>query len=116
MGRDVEALQAQEEQILEMAKAKGVQSDYFFTTTFHRYQKQIQILSGLEDAIDEHGTMISKINVKGGENLVINPAIVEYNKTVAVANGTVTALLKIINNRTDESGSKDALSDFLADG
>lgn len=116
MGRHVADMQAQAEQILEMARAKGAQSNYFFTTTFHRYQKLIQILSGLESAIDKHGTMISKINVKGGENLVTNPAIVEYNKITAVANGTVATLLNIIKSLPDESEDKDALSDFLKDG
>lgn len=113
MGKHIADMQAQEEQILDMARAKGAQSNYFFTTTFHRYQKQIQILSGLESAIDEHGTLISKVNVKGGENLVTNPAIVEYNKITAVANGTVATLLNIIKNLPDDHETKDELSEFL---
>ena len=116
MAKDIAELQEQAERILEMAKAKGAQSNYFFTTSFHRYQMQIQILSGLEDAIDEYGTMISKVNVKGGENIVTNPAIAEYNKTAAVANATASILLKILNNIPDQTEEKDALSEFLKDG
>ena len=71
MAKDIAELQEQAERILEMAKAKGAQSNYFFTTSFHRYQMQIQILSGLEAAIEEYGTMISKINVKGGEMHIV---------------------------------------------
>lgn len=52
----------------------------------------MQILSELEKAIKEHGSTVVKEYVKGRENLCVNPAITEYNKTATAANGTVSTL------------------------
>ena len=74
-------LKKQAEKILELAKDRGVQGNFFFETTFKRYMAQMQILDTLEPAIFEHGPTVKKEYVKGRENLVINPAITEYNKS-----------------------------------
>lgn len=100
--------------ILEKAKAAGMSDNYFFTTTFQRYQTQLRILSDLEGAIEEYGATVTKEYVKGRQNLVANPAISEYNKTSTAANGTVSTLLNILKSIPAESdGSK--LSEFLND-
>lgn len=89
-------LTEQAEKILEIAEAAGVQSNFFFKTTFRRYQVQLNNLTALEKAINEYGTTIKKVYVKGRENLYVNPAIGEYNKTAEAANRTVSTLIKII--------------------
>lgn len=116
MARKAMDLKSQAEQIIRQAEAKGVQTNYFFVTTFQRYQMQVQILSDLEKAIEEYGTTVTKEYVKGRQNLVVNPAIIEYNKTSTAANGTATTLINIIKALPDESQADDALSAFLADG
>lgn len=107
-------LQEQANKILEQAEKRGVSSNFFFATTFKRYQVQMKILSDLEGAIAEYGTTVTKEYVKGRQNLVANPAITEYNKTATAANGTVSTLINIIKALTEES-SGGKLSSFLND-
>lgn len=107
------SLQEQANRILEQAQEKGVQSNFFFVTTFKRYQVQMATLAQLEEAIKEHGPTVEKEYVKGRQNLVVNPAITEYNKTSTAANGTVSTLINIIKTLSNEPDSMDALSEFL---
>ena len=108
-------LQQQAKEILKQAEERGVSSNYFFATTFKRYQTQLDILANLESAIKEHGMIVSKEYVKGRQNLVANPAITEYNKTATAANGTVSTLINIIKTLSNEPDAIDALSEFLKD-
>lgn len=107
------SLQEQANKILEQAEERGVSSNFFFVTTFKRYQVQMKILSDLEGAIKEYGATVTKEYVKGRENLVANPAITEYNKTSTAANGTVSTLINIIKTLSNEPDAADALSEFL---
>lgn len=112
MAKDKLTLQEQANEILARAQDKGVQSNFFFVTTFKRYQVQMKILSDLESAIKEYGATVTKEYVKGRQNLVANPAITEYNKTATAANGTVATLLNIIRNLNDDEAD-DELIMFL---
>ena len=109
-------LQEQANELLEQAQKRGVSSNFFFVTTFKRYQVQMRILSDLEKAIAEYGATVTKEYVKGRQNLTANPAITEYNKTATAANGTVSTLINIIKTLSDEPDGMDALSEFLNDG
>jgi hypothetical protein len=113
MSKEKLTLQEQANRILEQAQEKGVQSNFFFVTTFKRYQVQMKILSDLEKAINEYGATVTKEYVKGRQNLVANPAITEYNKTATAANGTVSTLINIIKTLSNEPDGIDALSEFL---
>lgn len=106
-------LQEQANKLLEQAQERGVSSNFFFVTTFKRYQVQMSILSDLEKAIKEYGATVTKEYVKGRQNLVANPAITEYNKTATAANGTVSTLINIIKTLSNEPDAVDALSEFL---
>ena len=116
MAKEKLSLQEQANRILEQAQEKGVQSNFFFVTTFKRYQVQMATLAQLEEAIKEHGPTVEKEYVKGRQNLVVNPAITEYNKTSTAANGTVSTLINIIKTLSNEPDAVDALSEFLKDG
>ena len=116
MAKSKLTLQEQANQILEQAQERGVSSNFFFVTTFKRYQVQMRILSDLEKAIVEYGATVTKEYVKGRQNLVANPAITEYNKTATAANGTVSTLINIIKTLSNEPDAVDALSEFLRDG
>ena len=113
MAKGKMSLQEQAKKILEQAESRGLSSNYFFSTTFKRYQMQMEILDRLEEAIKEHGATVTKEYVKGRENLVANPAISEYNKTATAANGTVTTLIKILDALSTEPDTVDGLSEFL---
>lgn len=112
-------LQEQGEQILKEAEKKGAKDNYFFITTFKRYQVQLQILEQLEQTIGESGPMITKEYVKGRENLYTNPAINEYNKTAQAANNTVQTLLKILASSEEKATAQkegESVLEFVAKG
>ena len=97
----------QAEEIIKLAERAGVQTNYFFITTFDRYQTQIAILDDLKKRIAESDTLVTKEYVKGRENVYTNPAITEYNKTTDSANKTVTTLIKIIKGFKGENGAEE---------
>ena len=107
-------LQQQADILLEKAQERGVSSNFFFVTTFKRYQVQMRILSDLEKAIAEYGATVTKEYVKGRQNLVANPAISEYNKTSTAANGTVKTLIEIVKSLTEEEKIGGRLHDLVA--
>lgn len=91
-------LEQQAKEILKIAEESGVQSNFFFLTTFKRYQVQLNILTDLEKTIKEDGPIATKEYVKGRENIYTHPAVSEYNRTTDSANRTVQTLMKIIKD------------------
>lgn len=91
-------LYEQAQEIIKIAEESGVQSNFFFLTTFKRYQVQLNMLDELEKAINEDGTTVTKEYVKGRKNVYSNPALRDYNTTTDSANRTVATLMKIIKN------------------
>lgn len=107
------SLDEQAQEIMKIAEDTGVQTNFFFVTTFKRYQVQLSNLSDLEKAIKETGTLVTKEYVKGRANIYVNPAVTEYNKTTDSANRTVTTLMKIIKGFAKEDEERDADYDPL---
>lgn len=107
-------LQEQANEILAKAEERGVSSNFFFVTTFKRYQVQMKILSDLEREINDLGPVVTKEYVKGRQNVVANPAISEYNKTATAANGTVATLINIIKSFDGEEKTGGKLQDLIA--
>lgn len=107
-------LNQQAQEILKIAEKHGVEQNFFFITTFKRYQVQINILNDLEKTINDQGTLVTKEYVKGRGNVYTHPAITEYNKTSTAANQTVQTLVKIIITlRREEDKGADELMQFL---
>lgn len=113
-------LNAQAQEILRIAAQHGVEQNFFFITTFKRYQTQIKILNDLEQTIKAEGSLVTKEYVKGRKNVYTHPAIGEYNKTSTAANQTVQTLMKIVTTMRDDEdpgtggdGTGDELMDFL---
>lgn len=107
-------LNQQAKEILDIAEKHGVEQNFFFITTFKRYQVQINILNDLEKTINSDGTLVTKEYVKGRKNLYTHPAITEYNKTSTAANQTVQTLVKIITTlRQSDDKEEDELIKFL---
>ena len=99
----------QAEEILQKAEAFGVDKNFFFITTFKRYQVQLNILTELEKTIKEEGALVTKEYVKNRKNLYTNPAISDYNRTTDSANKTVSTLMRILRNfGVDDAGEQDA--------
>lgn len=105
-------------EILKIAEKDGVESNFFFITTFKRYQVQIEILNDLEKNIKDSGTLVTKEYVKGRKNVYSHPAISDYNRTTDSANKTVATLMKIITTLRDRQSDDedDPLLDMISGG
>lgn len=107
-------LEEQADEIVNIAQEKGLQANYFFVTTFDRYQTQLKILNGLKEAINDEGMLVSKEYVKGRKNVYSNPAISDYNRTTDSANKTVSTLMRIIKSFGEDDGDgNDPLLDAI---
>ena len=108
MGRKL-TLNEQAQEIIRRAEESGVQSNYFFVTTFERYRVQLEVLDALERTIRAEGPLVTKEYVKGRGNLYANPALSEYNRTTDSANKTVATLLRILKefDATEKSDAED---------
>jgi predicted secreted Zn-dependent protease len=100
-------------EILRIAEASGAETNFFFVTTFKRYQVQIKMLNDLEKVLSEEGTLVTKEYVKGRKNLYSNPALREYNNTTNSANKTVETLMKILKGFDGGSDEEDELLKIL---
>lgn len=100
-------LNEQAHKIKQIAEESGVQSNFFFLTTFERYQVQLNILNELEKVMKDEGMLVSKEYVRGRKNLYSNPAVAEYNKTTDSANKTVSTLLRIIKDFNVEESTEE---------
>lgn len=92
------SLNQQAQEIMRIAEESGVQSNFFFLTTFKRYQVQLTILNDLEKSMKEDGVLVTKEYVKGRQNVYSHPAVSDYNKTTDSANKTVATLMRILKN------------------
>ena len=106
-------LNEQAQEILRIAEEHGVEQNFFFITTFKRYQVQISILNELEKKINEEGALVTKEYVKGRANVYTHPAIGEYNKTSTSANQTVATLIKIIKSLRNDDEANDGDDELL---
>ena len=107
-------LKKQAKEIKRLAEESGVSDNYFFVTTFERYQMQLSILDELKASIEAEGMLVKKEYVKGRKNLYSNPAVAEYNKTTDSANKTVATLMRIIKQFGGETEDEsDPLMDAI---
>lgn len=99
-------LNEQAKEIMRIAEESGVQSNFFFLTTFKRYQVQLKILNDLEKSLKDDGVLVTKEYVKGRQNVYSHPAVADYNKTTDSANKTVATLMRILRNFNVEDSNE----------
>ena len=93
------SLNEQAQEILRIAEASGVQSNFFFLTTFKRYLVQVDNANRIEKklkALSDDKITVTKSYQKGADNPYINPLISQFDRTTDSSNKTVNTLLKII--------------------
>lgn len=91
-------MRKQLEILMRAAEEANAEGNVLYLTTLDRYIVQLNMLEELKRAIKKHGTTVKKEYVKGRENIVINPAYTEFNKTTTAANQTLITLQKIVKN------------------
>ncbi len=111
-----QAISISTKEILKSAKKFGVEDDLLFSTTFKRYQKQLEFLNKLENEIDNNGVTVIKEYIKGRENVYVNPAIKEHTRIVDSANKTLFTLMKIITSVKENkiNNTPDPLMEILS--
>ena len=112
-------LTSQAEEIIRIAEASGVQSNFLFTTTFDRYLQHIKLCEGYKQQINKADTLlVTKEYVKGRQNIYENPAVNAYNKAADAANKDVATIIKIIRtfNVSDDTEDIDPLLDIINGG
>lgn len=111
---DNKKLKQQASEILRLAEESGLQNNYFFVTTFQRYQVQLQILEELGKVISKDEILVTKEYVKGRQNVYTNPAVTDFNRTTDSANKTVSTLLKILKTAdAEKNDDTDPLMDVI---
>ena len=103
--------ETKEKEILKMAEEKGLLNDYFFSTTFERYQMQLELMKELREAIEKDGLTVEVVQ-NSGVKTISNPSIAEYNRTANAANSTVSTLIKVLKELSQEK-PKESLSDIM---
>ena len=109
------SLKEQAKEIIKIAEESGVQSNYFFRTTFERYETQLDILNDLKKVMKQDGMLTEKTYSGKAKNLYAHPAVKEYNRTADAANKTVATLMKIIKNfcEDDKEAEEDPLMKII---
>lgn len=97
----------------EKADEFGIADDLIFATTFDRYVTQVQTLADLKEEIEEGDLMVKKAYVKDRDNLYVNPAVAEYNKTSTAANQTAVTLVKLMQQLRDDAQEDDGFDDLF---
>lgn len=112
------SLNEQAKEIIKIAEASGVQSNFLFTTTFDRYLQHIKLCEEYKKQIAADGLLVTKEYVKNRKNLYINPAVDAYNKAADAANKDVSTILKIIKtfNVSEDSEDEDPLMKIINGG
>ena len=95
------------------AEELGIADDLIFATTFDRYVTQVQTLANLKEEIEEGDLMVKKAYVKDRDNLYVNPAVAEYNKTSTAANQTAVTLVKLMQQLRDDAQEDDGFDDLF---
>ena len=111
---DDKKLKQQASEIMRLAEESGLQNNYFFVTTFQRYQVQLQILEKLGKVISKDEILVTKEYVKNRQNVYTNPAVTDFNRTTDSANKTVSTLLKILKTAdAEKNDDADPLMDVI---
>ncbi len=107
------SLRDQAEAIKKAAEEKGLESNYFFITTFERYEIQLGVLDKLKETIKKEPTLVEKEYVKNRGNVYVHPAVTEFNRTTDSANKTVSTLMRILKNFDTSAGGGKERDDLL---
>lgn len=101
------------EEFADKAAELGIADDLIFATTFDRYVRQVRTLEDLKEVIEEGELMVKKAYVKDRDNLYVNPAVAEYNKTSTAANQTAVTLVKLMAQLREGTEADDGFDEMF---
>lgn len=102
---DVDRLRKSKSRLLEDAKKAGMQSDYFFLSSWDRLEKQIHLAEAYWKDLEENGAYTPKLTTKG-EPIILggvvitqpNPSGDRYEKACRQIDSSMAALAKIMTD------------------
>lgn len=98
--KDARALDKTAKKLIQMAKEGSAEQNFFFQTTFDKYQTQLQIMDDLQKRMERTKEKLSDDTLSLEDTIVHEKRLMslscEYNKTSTASNNTVQTLLKII--------------------
>lgn len=106
-------LQRRIREFADKATELGIADDLIFDTTFNRYIMQVNILEQLKEQIEDGELMVKKAYVKDRDNLYVNPAVAEYNKTSTAANQTAVTLVKLMTQLREGASEDDGFDELF---
>lgn len=108
-----EDLQRRIREFADKATELGIADDLIFDTTFNRYVMQVNILEQLKEQIEDGELMVKKAYVKDRDNLYVNPAVAEHNKTSTAANQTAVTLVKLMTQLREGTSEDDGFDELF---
>ena len=105
-------IKATYEQLLELAKEYGVESNALFLNAAKQYELQMQVITMMRDAIDGEALTCEKTYLAGEKNTYANPLIKELPRHADSASKTLQTMLDIITKLGRKQEKESALSRF----
>ena len=100
------------DEIMELAKAYGVDNNVLFVTASQRYAGQVKIIDEMQESLSD-GLLMTTIGSMGQEKVETNPLVVQLPKYNDTANKTLSIMLDIIGKLGTAAPVGDKLGDFL---
>ena len=98
--------------LLRLAEEYGVSENALFISAAKQYELQRKVISMIEETISNGDPLVTKVNVKNGENLEAHPLIKELPKHIDSANKTLKTMLDIIEGLGVKQTVGKKLSEF----
>ena len=100
------------DEIMELAKAYGVDENVLFVSAADRYAGQIKIIQEMQEAV-AGGLLMKTVGSMGQEKIETNPLVAQLPKYNDTANKTLGVMLDIIQRLGTAAPVGDKLGEFL---
>ena len=102
------------DEIMELAKAYGVDNNVLFVSASKRYAGQIKIIEEMQEGMNS-GLLMTAVGSKGQEKIEMNPLVAQLPKYNDTANKTLGVMLDIIQKLGTPVQVGDKLGEFLSE-
>ena len=103
------------DEIMELAKAYGVDNNVLFVSASKRYAGQLEMIENIQDDLRDRGMIIGLIGSTGQQKIEANPMVAQLPKYNDTANKTLGVMLDIIQKLGAPVQVGDKLGEFLSE-
>ena len=101
--------------IMELAKAYGVDDNVLFVSASKRYAGQLEMIEKIQEDLRERGMIIEVVGSTGQQKIEANPMVAQLPKYNDTANKTLGVMLDIIQKLGTAAPVGDKLGEFLSE-